>query len=100
MASVLRAELVADAYGHRRDWVNAAVVVSVPCVVLPAASREAELDRETTVTTFHVYCKAADVLATDRLLLDGLACEVIGEPVRWAGRTATFMKITARTVTA
>ncbi|GAA2665229.1 phage head completion protein [Nonomuraea recticatena] len=95
--TVYRAPVVDDAYGSSRDWEHASELGTFPAIVLPATSTEADdPDRETTTLTVSVYLRPTDVQATDRLTYEGRWFEVVGEPITWKGRTASYMRVRAR----
>lgn len=91
--------MVQDEYGSHRNWNSPRRIVSSPAIVLPVASKESkDPDRELTEVTVSIYLRPVDVNANDRLKANGQWFEVKGEPIVWKGRTASYMRITARRV--
>ncbi|MEU1881887.1 head-tail adaptor protein [Streptosporangium sp. NPDC020072] len=101
VVDVFRAELVTDAFGSHRSWDSPRRIASVPAIVLPSSSTEAnDPDREAYEVTVNVYVRPADVKHTDRVRISGAWYEVQGPPITWRGRTASYMRITARRIDA
>lgn len=100
IAEVYRANTVTTDYGIRRDWDSPRRIVSSPAIVLPMWSSEvSDPDREVSEISIHIYLKPVDVKASDRVKTGGVWYEVYGTPITWTGRTASYMRITARRVT-
>lgn len=100
VVEVYRATLVTTDYGTRRDWTNPRRTISSPAIVLPMWSTEdKDIDRELSEISIHVYLKPVDVKASDRVKVNGEWFEVYGTPITWKGRSAAYMRITARKVT-
>jgi hypothetical protein len=88
----LRAPLIADAYAvidgvpvpSVRDW-SAAEELSFDAAVADSGSAEPLVTGRAPVDSdFTVYADAGiDVLSTDRLVIRGLPCDVIGRPFDW-----------------
>lgn len=99
IVEIYRATMVADEYGSHRNWASPKRIVSTTAVVLPVKSTESnDPDRELTEVTVSIYLRPVDVNAHDRLKVNGQWFEVLGEPVTWAGRTASYMRITGKRV--
>lgn len=82
----LRAPEVADQYnGTTWDWTNAAAEdIDGWGIAQNASSEPVEEDRESVRSDFTLYRdQPADILATDRLVIDGLTCKVDGHPATW-----------------
>lgn len=85
--TVIRAPLVANRYGGQtRDW-TAATRTDVDGVsVQPTGSTEDVRDRELLVDTYTLYTSRGrdiDLLATDRVQVDGVLMQVDGGIDRW-----------------
>ncbi len=82
----LRAPAVTDRYNaEKRDW-STAVETDLPgCAVAAGGSVEPlEVGRSSVVSDFDVIAPpATDILATDRLVVRGVTCEVEGQPFDW-----------------
>jgi len=81
----LRGHLVLDPYSdeaERTSWENPDVLSLGRCGVYPSASLEpVASDRNAVLSDFDIYTETTvDVIATDRLELRGLLCEVVGRP--------------------
>lgn len=98
---VYRGTLVPSDYGQRRDWETPRRIISSPGIVLPVWSGEKDdIDRELSEISVHIYLKPTDIKASDRVRVNGGDWyEVYAQPIVWKGRTASYMRITARRVT-
>lgn len=84
--TVLRAPLGdADRYAaQRRGWAAATSAVLTGVSVQPMAASETTVDREYTATRMNLYAPpGADLLATDRVVWQGVTYEVDGPPATW-----------------
>lgn len=82
----LRAPLVEDRFNDEvPDWDHAVSVDIAGWGVSQDATSEAfETGRDATVSDFTLYRQeSADVLPTDRLVIRGKTCEVVGDPFTW-----------------
>lgn len=87
----VRAPLVTDRYQNKkRDWDNAdrdpVEDVNVQPAGVPVRSEEDTLDRQTTVTAWHLQTREGvdlDLRETDRVEVDGMTLEVDGKVGRW-----------------
>lgn len=84
----LRGALVVDPYSGEAtevDWTNPDEL-DIPGwgIAQDATSEPVEVARESIRSDFTLYRQEpADVLATDRLVIDGLTCQVDGHPFAW-----------------
>ena len=85
--TVVRAPLAANRYGGQiRDWANATRTDVEGVSVQPGPSTEDVRDRELLVGTWTLYGprgRDIDLLATDRVQVDGMVLQVDGDPNRW-----------------
>jgi len=103
---IYRASFVEDGFGKHRDWSSPKRIVSAPAIVLPVAraafidrSESRDPDRELSEVSIHIYLRPVDVRHTDRVQVNsGDMYEVFGNPITWKGRTASYMRITAKRV--
>lgn len=116
---IYRAPVLDTGYGTRRDWNNPILILSSPASVLPKWSNEnSDVSRELSEIQVNIYCKPVDVTASDRVRVVSTAkpffgapffstpvnaspprwFEVFSTPIVWSGRTASYMRITARQV--
>lgn len=92
MVTRLRAPFTADSYAvvdgapasTKRDWDNATELL-FDAAVADSGSVEPLLDgREPVDSDFILYGPAGiDILPTDRLIIRGLTCNVVGRPFDW-----------------
>lgn len=80
----LRAEVVVGYGGQQvRDWGDAARV-AMPANVQPETQSELTENRQTTVTGWSLFLPpGSSLLATDRVLHDGMTLEVDGDVEDW-----------------
>lgn len=99
LVDIYRATMIQDSYGSHRNWTTPRRIISSPAIVLPVGSRESkDPNRELSEITVNIYLRPVDVRASDRVKVNGVWFEVTGEPIQWNGRTASYMRITARRV--
>lgn len=82
----LRATTSIDGRGSQvRDWLNASTEIIENVLVAPAAAGEShDNGREAVNRGWELFgLTSIDLLATDRVLIDGATFEVDGEPERW-----------------
>lgn len=83
----LRGTPILDPYSQEpngTDWENPDTLTIPRCAIDGSRTREVNtVDRGAVVTDFVIYPDAVyDVLPTDRLIVNGLVCEIVGRP--WA----------------
>lgn len=106
IVDIYRASFVEDGFGKHRDWGASKRIVSSPAIVLPVAkaaftdrSESRDPDRELAEINIHIYLRPVDVKHSDRVRVNsGDMYEVFGVPITWKGRTASYMRITAKRV--
>jgi hypothetical protein len=83
----LRAPLIANEYGleaSKRDWEHAESLEIRGCSVQPSVYPEYDRDREAVTIGWKLYAPtSAGLLASDRIVSDGLTYEIEGEPLTW-----------------
>ncbi|MDB5716447.1 MAG: hypothetical protein JWO15_3844 [Sphingomonadales bacterium] len=82
----LRAPEVLDVYKAKvRDWDNATTTDILGWgIAQDATSEPLEVGRDSVRSDFTLYRdEPADIVSTDRLLIDGLTCEIVGRPAVW-----------------
>lgn len=95
--TVLRAELVTDAYNNEVfDWPNAARTDVSGCRVQPDRGTDNTLDREAITTRWRLFAPAGtDLLATDRVEHQGVVYVVEGSVEDWPSPTGRLAHIEA-----
>lgn len=89
----LRSTATADRYGGTvKDWTAPDSLTIEGCLVAPRTEGETtDGGREGVVIGWTVYAPhGADILATDRVEVRGVAHEVDGEPSDWSGGFTTW----------
>ena len=85
VVTTLRGPLTADGKGNLiHDWPHAVVGGPWSAFVQPATSTELTLNQDQVVSRWRIYTEAAaDIVATDRIVWNGLTFFVDGEIQAW-----------------
>lgn len=92
---IWRAPIATDEYNSQyRDWDNATRVATGRASVQPSFGQELTVDRQTVIDTYRLYTDdpvlmaTGVILATDRVVYQGLTLEVDNAPHLWRHRGA------------
>lgn len=98
----IRAVLVPDEYGTpgiNRDWTNATEIDIPGCEVQPLPSTEYDAGREAVTTRWRLFAPVdADIIASDRVRVDGTVYEADGDVQLWGWGTPHIEALLKRTV--
>lgn len=94
--TVQRAPLVVPRGSHERDWPHAVTHHVAGCSVQPAGtSLDVSEPRSNTTIRWTVFAPVdADVVKSDRILIDGTPYSIDGEPQRWSSPTGRLDHMT------